>query len=213
MLNLFACLGGLLIILLISELIHRNKILKGENERKFVHICAGTYIAFWPWLISWKSIQLIGIAMIIVVLLNRSKDYLHILGGALSSNAAHSTSSSRDSGKSRPFGVPPTAGPSARRAAGSWRSSAASRAGTPDRRRRYRCRVPATRSPPAPCSSPLEPLLGRQAVFLRQAAVVRGDVCSPSRSDSWRATRSAMRRVLTKTSVVRWASTSRASRS
>jgi len=81
MLNLFACLGGLLIILLLSELIYRNKLLKGENERKFVHICAGSFIAFWPWLISWKTIQLIGIAMIIVVLLNRSKDYLHILGG------------------------------------------------------------------------------------------------------------------------------------
>jgi phytol kinase len=81
MLNIFACLGGLVIILLLSELIFQNKILKGENERKFVHICAGTFIAFWPWLISWKSIQLIGMAMIIVVLLNRTKDYLHILGG------------------------------------------------------------------------------------------------------------------------------------
>jgi phytol kinase len=81
MLNLFACLGGLVIILLISELVHRNRILKGENERKLVHICAGSFIAFWPWLISFKSIQLIGIAMIIVVLLNRTKDYLHILGG------------------------------------------------------------------------------------------------------------------------------------
>jgi hypothetical protein len=67
-----------------------------------------------------------------------------------SSSAAHSTSSSRDCGKRRAFGTPPTAWPSGRRAAGRSRSSAASRAGRPGRRRRCRGRARATRSRPAP---------------------------------------------------------------
>ena len=44
-----------------------------------------------------------------------------------------------------------------------------------------------------------------QAALHRQAAVVGGDACRRrARSRSWWATRSAIRRVLTKTSVVRW---------
>ena len=64
-------------------------------------------------------------------------------------------------------------------------------------------------------SSPrLEPLLGLQAMLLREAAVVRRRR-APRRAARarWRATRSAMRRVLTNTSVVRCCATSSASRS
>jgi hypothetical protein len=55
------------------------------------------------------------------------------------------------------------------------------------------------RSPPAFSRS------RRRGALLRQAAVVRRDGVSPSRSLRWRATRSASRRVFTKTSVVRCA--------
>ena len=72
-----------------------------------------------------------------------------------SSSAAHSTSSSRDSGNSRAFGhAADRVARAARRAAGRRRSSAASRAGRPGRRRRCRCRARARRWRPAPCSSP-----------------------------------------------------------
>ena len=60
----------------------------------------------------------------------------------------------------------------------------------------------------------LQPLLGVEPLLLAPGCRDARSTCSsPSRSDSCRATRSAMRRVLTKTSVVRCASISSASRS
>lgn len=61
-------------LLLISEYLGKRKFLTGENQRKFVHVSVGTFVAFWPWLISWQAIQLIGAAMLAVVLLNRGRD-------------------------------------------------------------------------------------------------------------------------------------------
>ena len=67
-------------------------------------------------------------------------------------------------------------GPSGRRAAGRSRSSAASRAGRPGRRRRCRCRARATRSRPAPSARRASAAARRRAApRLREAAVVRGD--------------------------------------
>ena len=80
MLSLVVCLGGIFLILLLAEILWKQKILKGENQRKFVHISSASFIAFWPWLISWKAIQIIGVLMTVILLVNRSRDYLHILG-------------------------------------------------------------------------------------------------------------------------------------
>lgn len=67
MLAVLVCLVGVGIVVLAGEVLRRKKILKGENQRKFVHILAGGFIAFWPWLISWQAIQLLGLAMLLVV--------------------------------------------------------------------------------------------------------------------------------------------------
>ena len=95
-------------------------------------------------------------------------------------------------------------GRSGRRAAGRRRSSAASRAGRPGRRRRCRCRARATRSRPAPSARRASAAARRRAAVpcarLPWCAATRS---LPSRSPRWRAARSAMRRVLTNTSVVR----------
>jgi dolichol kinase len=71
MLAVFACLAGIFALLVIAELMGKHHILKGEYHRKFLHISAGTFIAFWPWLISWKAIQTIGILMLLVMIANR----------------------------------------------------------------------------------------------------------------------------------------------
>lgn len=73
MLAILACLAGVLLILLIGEILWRKKILRGENERKFVHILVGTFAAFWPWFISWEAIQIIGLSMLAATLLNRHR--------------------------------------------------------------------------------------------------------------------------------------------
>jgi dolichol kinase len=80
MLAVCLCLLGVLFILLINEILWRDKFLHGEMRRKFVHILATIFMAFWPWIISFKAIQLIGIAMVIVLLLNRQFKILHYLG-------------------------------------------------------------------------------------------------------------------------------------
>jgi phytol kinase len=71
MLKLIICLGGILLILLIAELLSERKLLRGEYLRKFVHITAGTFIAFWPWLISWRTIQFLSLIMILVMVTNK----------------------------------------------------------------------------------------------------------------------------------------------
>jgi dolichol kinase len=80
MFAVIACLVGVFIILATAEILWRRKILEGEEQRKFVHISTGIFVAFWPWLISWRSIQLIGLAMLVGVLVNRWQKRLHFNG-------------------------------------------------------------------------------------------------------------------------------------
>jgi len=77
MLEFIACLVGIFFILAVAEIFWRQKTLRGENLRKFVHILAGSFIAFWPWLIGWRAIQLAGLAMILVVIANRFARTFH----------------------------------------------------------------------------------------------------------------------------------------
>lgn len=65
------CVLGVFAILVISEILARYKILNSENRRKFVHILVGSFVAVWPWLISWQAIQGIGVAMLAVVAINQ----------------------------------------------------------------------------------------------------------------------------------------------
>lgn len=71
MLALFTCLAGVFSLLVISELLGREKYMKGDPQRQFVHIAVGSFVAFWPWIISWAAISWIGVAMLAVVLLNQ----------------------------------------------------------------------------------------------------------------------------------------------
>lgn len=71
MLNaLYACLV-IVLILAFSEVLLRNKIIKGEGARKFVHIFAGSTIAFLPFFVSYNWIAILGLAFIAVNLVNR----------------------------------------------------------------------------------------------------------------------------------------------
>ncbi|HEU5005265.1 MAG TPA: hypothetical protein VFT49_04255 [Candidatus Saccharimonadales bacterium] len=77
MLNIFLCLLIPFLILVLAEYLWRKKILRGELQRKLIHITTGCFVASWPWLISWRSIWIIGLAMAIVVALNRVVTVLH----------------------------------------------------------------------------------------------------------------------------------------
>ncbi len=75
------CVGIVFIMLLISELLWRAKILQGEWMRKSVHASIAAFVAFWPWLISWNYIKLIALAFLAGALINRLLNFFHMLAG------------------------------------------------------------------------------------------------------------------------------------
>ena len=79
--SLFIAAAIVLIILCLSEFGWRKHLLSGEYGRKFVHISIGTFVAFWPFFLSWNEIRLISVAFLIVVAISK---YLHLF------NAVHS---------------------------------------------------------------------------------------------------------------------------
>jgi dolichol kinase len=80
MLAVFACLTGIFGLLIIAEFLGEYKILNGEYNRKFLHIAAGSFIAFWPWFISWDAIKVVGLMMLAVTLANRYKGVFNYRG-------------------------------------------------------------------------------------------------------------------------------------
>ncbi len=74
MLAFIACFCGVLGILVFAELLWRANVLRGEYQRKFVHVLAGTFFATWPWLLSWHQIQIMGVLMLVVLGTNNYVD-------------------------------------------------------------------------------------------------------------------------------------------
>jgi dolichol kinase len=54
-------------ILVFSEWLARAKQIHAELTRKLVHIAVGTFVAFWPFFLTWRQIQLLSLAFFIVV--------------------------------------------------------------------------------------------------------------------------------------------------
>jgi phytol kinase len=57
--------------LCLSEILWRTKVIRGEAGRKFVHILVGTFVAFWPFYMSFRAIQLISLAMLAGIIISR----------------------------------------------------------------------------------------------------------------------------------------------
>lgn len=55
------------VILMVSELGWRKGWLKDEFGRKFVHILVGSFVAFWPFFMTWNEIRLLSLAFLVVV--------------------------------------------------------------------------------------------------------------------------------------------------
>jgi len=68
MITVLLSLFLIFIVLVLSEILWNAKILRGELGRKFVHITVGSFVAFWPFFMSFHYIELISIAFLIVVL-------------------------------------------------------------------------------------------------------------------------------------------------
>jgi len=63
------------IILLGSEIWWRFKQPHNEFSRKFIHITVGTFVAFWPFFLSWNEIRLLALGFVLMVVLSK---WLHI---------------------------------------------------------------------------------------------------------------------------------------
>lgn len=62
-------------ILLGSEWWWRKRISHGEFSRKFVHITVGSFVAFWPFFLSWNEIRILSLSFLVVIGLSK---YFHV---------------------------------------------------------------------------------------------------------------------------------------
>lgn len=58
------------LLLCVSEFGWRKHWLNNEVGRKFVHITVGSFVAFWPFFLSWNQICLMSLAFLVVVILS-----------------------------------------------------------------------------------------------------------------------------------------------
>ncbi len=64
-------LGPVGLILIGSEVLWRTKTVRGERARKFIHILAGVWMAFWPLYLPFDGIVILGIAALTLLLYSR----------------------------------------------------------------------------------------------------------------------------------------------
>ncbi len=58
---------GVFLLLLGSEFWWRRHITHSEFSRKFVHITVGSFVAFWPFYLTWNQIRLLSLSFLVVV--------------------------------------------------------------------------------------------------------------------------------------------------
>jgi phytol kinase len=63
------------LLLSFNELWWRKHEVHTELSRKFIHVSVGSFVAFWPYLLSWRQIQILSVAFLVGVSVSK---YLHI---------------------------------------------------------------------------------------------------------------------------------------
>ena len=63
---------AVLLILVANELWYRKKAPHDEFSRKFVHITIGSFVAFWPFFLSWRQIQFLSVAFLIAISISKA---------------------------------------------------------------------------------------------------------------------------------------------
>jgi dolichol kinase len=62
--------GVVFLILVFSEYLSRYRGVHSELTRKLVHILVGMFVAFWPFFLSWRQIQLLSLLFLVAVLIS-----------------------------------------------------------------------------------------------------------------------------------------------
>lgn len=63
-------LAFIFLLLLSVEFLWRTNRIEAETSRKAIHVAVGTFVAFWPLFMSWRTIQLMAVALFIGVFLS-----------------------------------------------------------------------------------------------------------------------------------------------
>lgn len=58
------------LILILAEYLSRYRGVHSELTRKLVHVLVGVFVAFWPFFLSWRQIQLLSLAFLLVVIIS-----------------------------------------------------------------------------------------------------------------------------------------------
>jgi phytol kinase len=77
--NILLSVLAVLVVLLLSEYGWRKHWLDNEVGRKFVHITVGSFVAFWPFFMSWNDIRLLSLAFLIVVIVSNRLKVFHAI--------------------------------------------------------------------------------------------------------------------------------------
>lgn len=78
-LNLALALVPIGVILILSELLWQKKIIIGERARKFIHILAGTWMAFWPLYLPFDGIFVLGCIALTLLVYSRITNLFHAI--------------------------------------------------------------------------------------------------------------------------------------
>src|SRR5580704_9866925 len=65
------------LLLYVAEKGSRVKHLHPELTRKFVHVTVGTFVAFWPFYLSWRDIATLSLAFLVVIALSVRYNVFH----------------------------------------------------------------------------------------------------------------------------------------
>ena len=65
-----AAVAIVFLILVFAEYLSRYKGVHSELTRKIVHVLVGVFVAFWPFFLSWRQIQILSVLFLIVVLIS-----------------------------------------------------------------------------------------------------------------------------------------------
>ena len=79
MIEILVAVVPLAVLLVLSEMFWRAKVLRGEAARKMLHIIIGSYVASWPYFVSFRQIQLIALAMFAGVVLSHKFHIFHAI--------------------------------------------------------------------------------------------------------------------------------------
>lgn len=59
------------VLLVMAELWWRRRPVHGEFSRKLVHVTVGSFVAFWPFFLSWNEIRVLSVAFLLGVVISK----------------------------------------------------------------------------------------------------------------------------------------------